>query len=91
MDLQQELFNLFSKEYGISLLQSELQEIIEITERHQALQLLQTDVSGSTYDAIELWNNAPTELTFFECNGYWKALRDLEKINIIKIGGLDAD
>lgn len=47
-------------------------------------------VTGSAFDAVDLWNEA-TKLSTLECNGYWKALRDLEKLSVIKIGGIEAD
>ena len=48
------------------------------------------DVTGSAFDAVDLWNEA-TKLSTLECNGYWKALRDLERLSVIKIGGLEPD
>jgi len=38
MDLYQELFNYFSKEHGVSLLQQDMKEVIHIIEKHNTAQ-----------------------------------------------------
>ena len=83
MDLYQELFNHFHGEHGLTLLQSEMQEVVSIVEKHQPLEFKQGN--KIEHHAKEIIKKLTTRPRLEDDDGFYDLVNDeIQMINIVK-------